>query len=119
MDVRAALNDYRFRDLFPELKHEIDKYMADPKCGACAVPVIKEILNRYPQRVEEYFPGRKVVRPDDEAKKLSENNFTVINCHVNELEERLRKLPPGRKQLAITRYEDQVTVVINELAVVF
>jgi hypothetical protein len=119
MDVRQALHDDRFRSLFPELHHEIEKYVKQPKCGACAVPVVREILNKYPDRVAKYFPGRTVVRPEDEAKTLSENNFTVINCHIDQLEDKLRRLPPGRKQLAITRYEDQVTVVINELAVVF
>lgn len=119
MDVRMALSDDRFRAMFPELKHEIDKYLKEPKCGACAVPVVKEIMNKFPERVEKYFPNRKVLRPDDEATKLSENNFTVLNCHVNDLEDRLRRLPPGRKQIAVTRYEDQVTVIVNELAVVF
>jgi len=119
MDVRAALNDYRFRDLFPELRHEIDKFLAEPKCGACAVPVVKEIMNKFPERVEQYFPGRKVVRPDDEAKKLAENNFTVINCHIDELEARLRKLNPGRKIIVAARYANEITVIVNELAVVF
>lgn len=119
MDVRSALHDDRFQALFPELKHEIDKFLSEPKCGACAVPVIREILNKFPERVEKYFPGRKVVKPDDEAKKLAENNFTVINCHIDELEDKLRRLAPGRKQLGITRYADQVTCVVNELTVIF
>ena len=55
----------------------------------------------------------------EEAKKLAENNWTVINCKADELEERLRRLPNGRKQLAIARYEDLVTVVINEIDVVY
>lgn len=119
MDVKIALTDDRFRELFPELQHEIDKYLKEPKCGSCAIPVIKEILNKYPERVEKYFPNRKVIRPIDEANKLSENNFTVINCKIHELEDKLRRLPSGRKQLAVTRYEDEVTVIVNELSVVF
>ncbi|MFX6803927.1 hypothetical protein ABTH20_20945, partial [Acinetobacter baumannii] len=59
MDVRMALSDDRFRGLFPELTHQIDKYLKEPKCGACAVPVVKEIMNRFPDRVEKYFPNRK------------------------------------------------------------
>lgn len=43
----------------------------------------------------------------------------VINCHKDELEHRLQKLGPGRKQIAICRYEDQVTAVINELEIIF
>ena len=119
MDVRQALNDERFCALFQELKHEIDKYLKQPKCGSCAVPVIREILNKHPEKVEKYFPGRKVIRPEDEIVKLAENTWTVINCDIKDLESKLRALPPGRKQLAISRYEDEVTVVINELAVIF
>lgn len=119
MDIRTALNDERFRNLFPELNREIEKHQKDPKCGACAVPLAREILNKYPERVEKYFPGRKVIKPEDEAKKLAENNWKVINCHISELESKLRNLPPGRKQLAITRWEEQVTVVVNELNVIF
>lgn len=119
MDIRMALTDDRFRGLFPELQHEIDRYLKEPKCGACAVPVVKEILNKYPERVEKYFPNRKVVRPADEATTLGENNFTVINCKITELEDKLRRLPPGRKQIAVTRYENEVTVIVNELAVVY
>jgi len=118
MDVRAALNDERFRKLFPELNHQIDKYLKDPKCGSCSVPLVREILHKYPDRVKEYFPGRTVVTPDDEKRQLSENNWSVINCHITDLEKKLRALPPGRKQLAIARFEDQVTVVINELTVI-
>jgi hypothetical protein len=118
MDIKMALSDGRFCDLFPELRHEIDKYLKEPKCGACAVPVVKEILNKYPERVSKYFPNRQVVRPTDEKDKLSENNFTVINCKITELEDRLRKLGVGRKQIVATRYENDVTVIVNELAFV-
>jgi hypothetical protein len=119
MEVKQAFHDERFRDLFPEIRHMIDDYLKKPHCGACAMPVIREIINKWPDRVQKYFPGRVIVRPEDEAKKLAENNWLVINCHIDELEDRLRKLPPGRKQLAICRYEEYVTVVINELAVIF
>jgi hypothetical protein len=39
----------------------------------------------------------------------------VINCNVNELSEELRKLGPGRKQVDVARFQDQVTVIINHL----
>ncbi len=119
MEIRQALQDERFRGLFPEIAHEIDKMLRQPHCGSCSVPLAREILNKWPDRVEKFFPGRKVIRPEDEVKALSENYWTVINCHVNELEERLRKLPTGRKQIAITRSGDQVTCVVNDLAIVW
>jgi hypothetical protein len=46
---------------------------------------------------------------------MAQNTWTVINCNIDELEKRLKALPPGRKQLELARYEDQVTVVVNEL----
>ena len=50
---------------------------------------------------------------------MADNQWSVINCSIDDLEKQLRKLGPGRKQLDIARYEDQVTVVINELDIVF
>lgn len=70
-------------------------------------------------QLQAYYPNRSVANLDEEAKKLADNNFSVINCHVDELEARLRKLPPGRKQLAVARFEDTITVVVNELDVVY
>ena len=119
MDVRQALlADDRFQNLFPEMKAEIDKFLKDPRrCGSCVVPLAKEILNHFPDRVEKYFPGRLVIRPEDESKKLAEHNYTIINCHINELEEKLRRLPAGGKRyLSLARFEDQVTVIVDEIA---
>ena len=50
-----------------------------------------------------------------EDKKIAENNWTVINCHVSEIESRLKALGPGRMQIAIARFEDQATVIVNIL----
>jgi hypothetical protein len=119
MDIKQALHDERFRSLFPELEREIDQTLRKPNCGSCGVPLARKILNDYPDRVGGYFPGRPVLRPEDEAKQLADNHWTVINCHVNDLEAKLKQLPPGRKQLAVTRHGDQVTCVVNELMVVF
>ena len=43
------------------------------------------------------------------------NNFHVINCSIGEVEERLKRLPNGHKQIAVARYEDQVTIIVNIL----
>lgn len=119
IDIKQALNDERFCNLFPELREEINKYHQESHCGACQVPLIQKILNQFPDRVQQYFPNKKVVKPEEEMKKLMENNWKVINCNIDELEQELKKLTPGRKQVAITRYENQVTVVINELSIVY
>jgi hypothetical protein len=62
----------------------------------------------------EYFPGQQIDEQETSDDGPS-NHWTVINCHIDKLEEELRRLPPGPKQLAVCRYEDQVTVVVNQL----
>jgi len=116
---QALLNDGRFRDSFPDLKEEILKFVQNPGCPSCSLPLIRKIINQYPQVVQEYFSGREVVNEAEEVKKLMENHWSVISCHVDELEQKLRSLSTGRKQIAIARFEEQVTIVINELDLVY
>lgn len=119
MDVKQALRDKRFREsLSSDFMEDMQKYLQNPGC-ACNVPIYKKIMIHAKEQLQAYYPSRSVANLDDEAKKLADNNFSVINCHVDELEARLRKLPPGRKQLAVARFEDTVTVVVNELDVVY
>lgn len=115
LDVKQALRDSRFRETLPKsLNEDVQKYLNNPGC-ACNIPLYRKILKDCTEQLKSYFPNRSLSNIDEEIKKLAENNWTVINCAVNELEDKLRKLPKGRKQIAVTRYEDQVTVIINEL----
>lgn len=119
MDVKQALRDKRFRDsLTPEFNDDLQKYLQNPGC-ACNVPVYKKIMTEAKEQLQAYYPNRSIANLDEEASKLAQNHFTVINCQVDELEEKLRKLPSGRKQIAVSRYDNFVTVVVNELDVVF
>lgn len=119
MDVKQALRDKRFRESLPnDFTEDMQKYLQNPGC-ACNVPIYKKIMIQAKTQLQAYYPNRSVANLEEEAKKLADNNFSVINCHVDELEARLRKLPSGRKQIAVTRFEDQVTVVVNELDVLF
>jgi hypothetical protein len=119
LDVKQALRDKRFRDGLPEgFKEDIQKYLNNPGC-ACNMPIYKRVITEAKAQVAAYFPNRPISNIEDEVKKLADNNWTVINCHKDELQERLRKLPSGRKQIAVTRYEDQVTVVVNELDIIY
>lgn len=119
MDVKQALRDKRFREsLSEDFRDDLQKYTQNPGC-ACNTPIYKKIMTQAKEQLQNYYPNRSVANLDEEVKKLAENHFTVINCHVDELEGKLRKLAPGRKQIAVTRYEDSVTVVVNELDVVY
>jgi hypothetical protein len=111
----ALLNDGRFRDLFPELKSEIIEVLNNPNC-ACNIPTFRKLLN-YKDRLQRYFPNKEIETTEEEIKRISENNWRVINCSVADLEHQLNKLHKyGRKQVAVARWEDQCTIVINELA---
>ena len=113
-DVRAALRDGRFRETLPaDLTQDIQKYLHNPSCS-CNMPLYKRVFTECRQQLKDYFPKLEVT-PNPPEEELPENRWSVINCNVTELESYLKKLPPGRKQLALTRFEDKVTVVVNEL----
>jgi hypothetical protein len=115
MEVKQALRDRRFRDNLPsEFQEDVQKYLQNPGC-ACNVPFYKKVITNAKQQLQEYYPNRTVADFEDDAQKLSQNKFSVINCHIDNLEEKLKRLPTGRKQIAIARYEDEVTVIVNEL----
>jgi hypothetical protein len=116
LDVKQALQDERFVASLPEsLKKGAEKYIKDPGC-ACNNQFIVDILKGANKELREYYPAAtEVVDPDEEMEKLSKNNWKVFSCHVDELEGHLQKLPHGRKQIDMARWEDQVTVIVNEL----
>lgn len=118
-DVKRALKDSRFRLTLPShMEKEIDEFLNNPGC-ACHIPLYRKILKDCKEQLSRYYPGSSVPESDDEISKLAENHWTVINCHIDELEKRLQRLGPGRKQLDVARYGDQVTVVVNDLDLVF
>lgn len=117
LEIKQALWDQRFRDLFPEHQKEITVFLKDPGC-ACNVQLYRKLMG-YGDRLQKYFPTKEITKEaiEEEVKKTPQNQWTVINCHIDKLEERLKKLPPGKKMISLARYQDQVTVVIDELVV--
>lgn len=121
-DIKQALLDERFRASLPEeLADDVQKFLKNPGC-ACNHPIYLKVMRKAGKQVAEYFPSKDT--PDTEQlesefEKLAKNEWQVINCHINDLTAELRKLGPGRKQLDIARYQDQVTVVVNHLEGIF
>lgn len=120
MEIKTALNDARFRDKLPvELKDDLAKYLHCPACPT-HINFIRKVLKTCKKELSEYFKTDDFWDEQKEAEKLSENNWTVINCKADELESVLKnRLPKGRKQLAMARWQDQVTVIVNEMDVIF
>jgi hypothetical protein len=119
MDVKQALRDLNFRDTLPkQFEEAIKKYLQNPGC-TCNVPFYKKIMTEAKEALQNYYPNKSIVSLEEDAKKLAENNFSVINCHIDELEEKLKRLSIGRKQIAVCRYEDQVTAIINDLDFIY
>lgn len=117
---KAILNDSRFRSALPDyLKEEVNKFISNPGCPSCSVNLMREILKNCRKQLQEYFPNKEIVNEEEEIKKLATNNWSVINCSIDDLEDKLKRLPPGRKQVAIARYEEKITLVVNELDFVF
>jgi hypothetical protein len=94
---QAFLADTRFRELFPDLTTEINEALKNPTC-ACNRTLYDKFFE-FPERLAKYFPNREIEGIKEQVEVLSKNQFTVINCNVNELESRLKKLPPGRQGL--------------------
>lgn len=119
LDIKTALKDSKFRDKLPEsVLKDVQKFLQNPNC-TCNFPIYEKILKEAKDVVSEYFPNKKIKTLDEKVDKLSKNNFTVINCSIGDLEKRLKSLPPGRKQIAMARFEDQITVIVNELEVIY
>lgn len=117
VDVKEALRDGEFRSALPKSYQPlIEKYLQNPSCG-CNGPFYKKIILECKEQLKQYFPAKDISGIEEELKKLSSNNWTVINCHIDELETELKRLPAGRKQIAVARFEDQATVIVNELDV--
>lgn len=118
-DVKRALKDSRFRNTLPkEMEKDLEEFLNNPGC-ACHVPLYRRIVKECKEQLQRYYPDLEVPNQEEELNKLAENNWSVINCHIDELETRLSKLGPGRKQLDVARWEDQVTVVVNDLDILF
>lgn len=121
-DVKQALLDERFRASLPEgLNEDVTKFLKNPSC-ACNHPIYLNVMRKAGKQLTEYFPAKETPEPEEfekEINRLTKNEWQVINCHINELTEKLRDLGPGRKQLDIARFQDQVTVVINHLEGIF
>lgn len=108
--IKNELKKREFRNKFPELKEEIDKWINNPDCP-CNVPLYNTILSNI-IKLKEYF-GEDIVILNPVQDEQT-NNWKVINCNINELEQHLINLSHGPKQIAVARWEDEVTVVINE-----
>lgn len=117
-DIKQALLDERFRQTLPdELQTDVQKFLKNPGC-ACNHPVYMNVMKKAKKQLAEYFPSKDDTSAEDIEKDIERaalNNWQVINCHINELTEELRKLGNGRKQLDVARWQDQVTVVVNHL----
>jgi hypothetical protein len=120
LDVKEALLDKRFRESLPaSLLPDVQKFLQNTNC-ACNHPIYQKIMKEGRQQLAAYFPHKDTVDAEKEIDKIARNEWTVFSCHINELQERLRKLAPGgRKQLEVARWQDQVTVVINDLDIAY
>lgn len=119
IDIKQALKDSRFRESLPSsLSEDVQKYTRNPGC-ACNLPLYKKIITECRDQVKNYFPNKEISNITEEINKIADNNWSVINCSIDELESKLKKLSTGRKQIAITRYEDQVTVIVNDLDIIY
>jgi len=117
-DIKAAMNDERFVVLLPkELDKDVEKYKKNPNCS-CNSDFYKKLLKNHKNVLLNYFPDYEVDEQEVLKVNKNENQWHVINCHIDELQNNLKLLGPGRKQVQLSRFEDQVTCVVNDLDIV-
>lgn len=122
LDVKNALSDDNFRKSLPaSLQDDVNKYMQNPNCS-CNLKIYQKLMSEARPQLQSFYPSKNIVdiappavAATENKRPVNVNRFSVINCSIGELEGRMQSLPPGRKQITLSRYEDQVTVLINEL----
>jgi hypothetical protein len=117
-NIKQALLDERFRESLPiDLSEDVQNFLKNPGC-ACNHPIYMRVMQKAGRQVAAYYPAMDTPAPDEfekQVEKILANSWEVINCHADELVHKLRELGPGRKQLDIARWQDQITVVVNHL----
>jgi hypothetical protein len=132
LDIKTAMKDDAFVAKLPEsLAQDVAKVRSNINCG-CNMKFFERLIAEAPNVLQEYFPDKNIVKIENQVKEANQeaqqqnvvqqnnvpkiiNNWTVISCHISELEGRLQAFREGRKQVTISRYEDQVTAIINHL----
>lgn len=121
-DIKQALLDERFRATLPEtLTEDVQKFLKNPGC-ACNHPIYMSVMRKASKEIANYFPTKEtppVEEMEKSLEKLAKNEWQVINCSIHELTAELRKMRPGRKQIDVARWEDQVTVIVNHIEDIF
>ena len=116
-EVKSALKEESFRKTLPqEMEKYVNSYLKNPNCS-CNASFYRKILNDYREQLTAFYPEAEfdpIVETPNHLKAPKES-WIVINCHVDELEGKVKALPRSRKQISIARYEDQVTLVANIL----
>lgn len=128
LDIKTAMKDDAFVAKLPEsLAPDVAKVRSNINCG-CNMKFFERLIAEAPDVLQQYFPDKQIVKIEPQVAQQSQeqvqnqppkiiNNWSVINCSVHELEGRLQALREGRKQVTLSRYEDQVTLVVNHLDV--
>lgn len=112
-----------FQKILKEAPEQVKAYFPTKDVSQATEQLQKAAANQpqisYPQQQSQpqmmnksYIPNQTVNINELKATPPPDN-FHVINCSIGEVEERLKKLPQGLKQIAMARYEDQVTIIVN------
>lgn len=111
--IKKALRNHEFRNMYPELKEEINTYIQNPDCK-CNIPLYNAILFDIDKLKKWFGEDAVVIDPPLPEEPDQLNKWQVINCHIDKLEDFLQGLPHGPKQIVIARWENEVTVIIND-----
>lgn len=112
-ELKKALWNQGFREMFPELKTQINTFLSNPNCK-CNEPLYNTLLTAK-DRLEKYFGGPVKLTSQPVTKESLKSKIHVINTTKDLLESELRSLPVGPKHISLARYEDKITAVVQLL----
>ena len=112
-ELKKALWKKEFRDLFPDLKDKIKKFLTNPNCK-CHQSLFNSLLHGK-EKLEEYFGGPVTLLTKPVTEEQLRQKIFVLNVPKDQLQLELRRLPLGPKYISLTRYENEITAVVQLL----
>lgn len=121
--IKKSLYDSEFRELLinnnDSYSKLIDQWINNPNCQ-CNNELYTKIFENI-NILRQYYGENIYISNINKFDNIQINNedetinyWTVFNGSIHEIEDFLNNLGNGIKQIAIARYKDEVTIIVNE-----
>lgn len=113
MDIKSAIWDKRFQELFPEHEEKFKKTLKSPGC-ACNIKFLRTLMKEK-ERLQKYFPTKEI---KEEEAVVERDDYVVVNCPIDQLQNKLKSYPKKKRIVAAARWKDSITVILNDISAI-